>query len=714
MGVMLGIAGEEARKEAVDFIAKFHETGAAIRKIFGSVSPIHTLSRLAFYAIVEHQKFGSPGVTLGIESHELEVLQAMALSVIPGVDSNPERASDAVQDLLRLARENTQAFQYKSLLRLTDDDTKNRRIAVMERIRATTQTVRGTRQVFQTQKYLQDAAAQLDGEFLAEFGFSISHFISFFEGLAPTTADRMQILKGKARRWLMAEKPTLQIQYFLEDNPELTNHPLVSEAAPSMRTDEIRARLWMATETLFASVFQQHRPETETSEMRALHDMLMQRSLKFGDIAEEKIERIYLDNPVRLSPFVISPAGETYLFCVTGAIIAQLEILEELIRDRSGLSERYSDFKAIWLEQRVHEVVSSGFATAESFINSKWADAEGVPGETDCIVVLDKTIGLFEAKSGRITPPARRGAEDRLARQIDELMVKPSRQSARFAQLLRGEAGPISIETPGGPRRIGGSATREIIRVNIIFDTLGPLSACSKLLMRGGFVGENEPMAPTMSIFELELIFDLLPDQISRIHYLRRRMDLETSVLFDADEMDLLALYFHNCFCLGDLPPDAEGFSIYGWSDNLARVYDPDGVKRNPPKLKRIPLWESMIRVTEERADAGWTRFGYFLSNVPYREQWSLFRTQQSLFKRTRKLKPGQCAFSGAYNPGGGLTIVLCAGKNVSELGIYSHAEEAANNLMMQSGSKESLLIYWDTTFTAAPYTFIATMKRRG
>ena len=58
---------------------------------------------------------------------------------------------------------------------------------------------------------------------------------------------------------------------------------------------------------------------------------------------------------------------------------------------------------------------------------------------------------------------------------------------------------------------------REVIRVNILFDTLGPLTASTKQLVEAGFIAAGEPMAPSMSIFELETLLELMPDQIARL-----------------------------------------------------------------------------------------------------------------------------------------------------------------------------------------------------
>src|SRR3546814_14312558 len=105
-------------------------------------------------------------------------------------------------------------------------------------------------------------------------------------------------------------------------------------------------------------------------------------------------------------------------------------------------------------------------------------------------------------------------------------------------------------------------------------------------------------MAPSMSIFELETLFELLPDQISRLHYLRRRAELEAVTEFEADEMDLIAFYLETSFCIPQLEQEEGGFGIYGWSDRIARLYTLDGLAAKPDvSLKQIgtPSWRERV-----------------------------------------------------------------------------------------------------------------------
>lgn len=56
--------------------------------------------------------------------------------------------------------------------------------------------------------------------------------------------------------------------------------------------------------------------------------------------------------------------------------------------------------------------------------------------ETDLIVFIDSFALIIECKSGKVTPPALRGAPDRLRRRIQKLLIDPNIQSLRLKNAL--------------------------------------------------------------------------------------------------------------------------------------------------------------------------------------------------------------------------------------------------------------------------------------
>ena len=704
------LQGEAAKKD-------FDETFQKIRNICQSFNQIELLSRLAMVGISEQKGFGTPNFNPTLHAFELEIFQAVALADNLRLDWNQSNIAQAVEDSIGLLRRNSTAFREKSLLNLSGDRRGDKIAAVLDRIRTTTQSVRGARHAFQTRAYLRDLADGLDCHFQAHLGFNISEVIAFFENTAFRMDRELGSLTSTARRWVSASDPAKCLAFFREDNRECSNHPLLSEiSSRPVGLSETKGTLFAIFEENLRSIFQLKREEAVTaSGSDPLWNSFKRISLGFGDVKPDLIQHLHLSNPVGAKPLVSDGSGNYFLFCTQTTFANLIEILDELAAAKPPLTRAIETFKAEWLETKLNSIVSAAFPSGEAHSNAKWRDLDGKEGETDCILLIDKTVGLFEAKSGRITAPAKRGAPERLKRQINELLVDPSRQSARFETLLQTSTESVSFYTPSGISEIKGSDVREVFRINILFDTIGPLSTNTRRLIEAGFIDPDEPMAPCMSVFELETLLDLLPNQISRIHYLRRRCQLERNSLIEADEMDLIALYLATGFHIGEHEFSENGFSIYGWSDRIAGTYDHNGRRANTAiKLKQTAMWSRLLQAIENTGEIGWTRFGYRLCETRYADQWAVQKLKAQTFKRARRVKMGQACHTGVYSDEENrlMPIAICVGNHVSDFGIINHSQNAAHNIMMLAGTNDALVLYWDRSAPDLPYKFVATFKR--
>ena len=684
-----------------------------LREVFHGADQIDLLSRLAFLCVIGSPDGRAPRREPFVQAHELELLQAIALNSARVVRRDTAGMPQAVEDLLGLASEHTAAVREMSFARLGNDAARNRVEAVLDRMRGTTHSVRGPRHAYQTRAYCRDLAAAMDGEFETALGFTVTDVVDFLEGFAEQASRRLEALQVSARRWMRAGDASRMLQLFRADNPGLVDDEVVaglnSGRIPATQT---RAALHALFEEQLKDVFVVEWPGGGVRQER-LCEGVRRLSLRFGDVGDDALPHLKLGNPVQVRPFV-DDGGRLHLFCTQTALANMVELIDGMTEATPSLRKRCEKFKGRWLERRLQELVASAFPSGSTVDNARWRDADGKPGETDCILLVDKTVGLFEAKSGRISPPARRGAEDRLRHDIGKLLVEPSRQSARLAGLLRSGADGVELETPEGKATIPPSDIREIVRVNVLFDTLGPLTAGTRRLVEAGFVGPDEPMAPSMSVFELETLFDVLPDQVSRLHYLRRREQIERELMIEADEMDLIAFYIESSFCIPELASKERGFSIYGWSASVAQAYDHEGRRGRRPALKRTPFFNAMIAAIETSAGPGWTRFGHRLANVPYREQWTILRRRDEIARKARRLPPGQSAFSGVYDHGGvgGTVIGLCVGKDVSPYGIEAHSRENAVEIARLASADEGMVLYWDVCDKPGEPRFVASFKQ--
>lgn len=700
----LSLEAGEARQNAATAVER-------IRSVFERYDQVELLSRLAFATIVGNTP-GAPGGPI-LHQHELETLQAVALSLPRVVGSDPATLPDCVEILIEAAKAHTQSLSRTALADLSDDAARNKIAAVVDRMRTTTHTVRGPRHAYQTRSFCRDLATALDDAFLGSVGVTATDLIDLLESFAWHTNGVLVALRDASARWMGAHDPARALELFLLDNVDHADHPIVRDIRNGIiPPEQISPSLYCVFEQCFSAAFRIVWPNGLPRVARLKH-IVEEFALGFGDVEAGSLSHLRLGNPVRVKPFVRSGDGKgTYLFCTQTCLTSLVEMIDEVAARDPALRERVKTFKAQWLEARLQTLVAHAFPSGLTLSNADWHDAEGRNGETDCILVIDQTIGLFEAKSGRITAPAKRGAKDRLRREIDTLIVAPSRQSARLEAELKRGSGAMTFTTADGSVSVSRDNVREVFRVNVLFDTLGPLTAGTRALVEAGFILPGEPIAPTMSIFELETVFDLLPDQVSRLHYLRRRAEIERTLLVEADEFDLIALYLENAFCLGSLTGAEYGVSVYGWSERIAHVYDHEGERSAPPALRRTPFFQTMIAMLERRGQPGWTRFGHHLSSVPYRDQWAILKLRGDVARRARRVKPGQSVGSGAYGPlASGVAIGLCVGKDVSAGGIEAHSRTTAIDISRRSGSEDVIVLYWDVADVATDLRFIATFR---
>ncbi|MEZ2410409.1 hypothetical protein AB6806_26780 [Bosea sp. RCC_152_1] len=347
--------------------------------------------------------------------------------------------------------------------------------------------------------------------------------------------------------------------------------------------------------------------------------------------------------------------------------------------------------------------------------NVKWSDDGGKTAwESDLVAIIDKTMLVFEAKSAKIKSAARRGAVQSLKEALHELVVAPSEQSLRLKQRVLEARGPITFQTRQGLLEINPHDVRDIIRINVLQDAVGPLSAHWPQLKAAGLIPQNSDIAPSMSIFELETVFDVLTQEIERCHYLSRRAELERNAVYFADELDLLAVYLGTQFIIGEDEFDGRPLQWYGASLRIAPTYNDAGEKQ-PLRISisRTPFWSRLLTALEEKRPTGWTRFGHRLLNVDLTGQRKIERLMKQGLRQVT-LRP-DCFFSTGLTLGSPQrlqTIAIGVGSPASPGQFDANLTHIAESAFVQGGQEDLLLIYWFIPRTSEPYDFIGIFKR--
>lgn len=694
--------GEEA---AQHFDATLEQLSVLARKY----SPLEILARLAMTTITSQARFGFRDYDPALHVYHLEFFQAVALSEPLHPDHEDGAISDVTNEIIRLVNENSEAFRNRELRAATSDGRTNALNNLIDQVQVTTQTVRGARHAFQTRHYLRELAEEVDVDFERELGCTLSAFLDFIESIATILNERLEAFRARHRSWMMA--PTIEKagKLFGEANTDLAGSSEVREILEAYNDlTQVRYALLTLVEDQFAPIFRIPKPCEP-----ALRGLVDRMSLKFGDVNRAEIARLHLDNPVWRKPFITLDKNDFFWPNPQSLFAFLVEIVDELTDRSPRLKARIEKAKSRWLEKKLGQILKHAFPSATVLTSVHWTGFDGVARETDAVVLIDKVIAIFEAKSGRVSPPARRGAQDRLRREIKRLIVEPSEQSEALRATLARKS--LTVHCDQGTANVISADFRECLRVNILFDTIGTLSAHWPQLLEHELVDSSARLAPTMSVFELETIFDALPTEIRRLHYLKRREEIERHATYVADELDLLALYFQTSFSIGALEFSDRGFGIYGFSEIVAKSYDHEG--RSPDfslSVKESSLWRRLLTNLEQRKPVGWTRFGFRLCSISYKSQIKAGRELEKAFKKARRIRSGGAVHFGFCEgpPRHRNVLALSVGKSLSEPGIISHCNDAGAQAMIEADATSCLVIHHDFDAKPGDFRYIATMNR--
>lgn len=184
-------------------------------------------------------------------------------------------------------------------------------------------------------------------------------------------------------------------------------------------------------------------------------------------------------------------------------------MMETIIRQDSDLWTKYEQRRGDYLEEETARLFANAFPFAPVFRGSQWHDPiTSKDYENGLLVVVDSYLIIVESKAGRVTAPARRGADARLQYTVDKLVQDPSEQSARFAEFLLQHPGQHRFSTKHGTtNNIDTSAVQVVIRLNTTLDHLGILAARVSDLQAADFVAQDVEPVPTILATDLALVF---------------------------------------------------------------------------------------------------------------------------------------------------------------------------------------------------------------
>lgn len=217
---------------------------------------------------------------------------------------------------------------------------------------------------------------------------------------------------------------------------------------------------------------------------------------------------------------------------------------------------------------------------------------------------------------------------------IQDLVVTPTEQANRFAAFLLAHRGLVRLNTRrGAVNEIDTFEVRRVVRINVTFESLLTLAAHWPTLRDAGWVVDAQ--STTMALLDLQVVFDVLPTQGHRLHYLLRRAELESHTRYFGDELDLLGFYLDTGFDIGELEFGESELWLYGHSREIDD-YLLAHLRRQRPRKPRIRVsrwWQAMLTRLETHQPVGWSLLATLLVDMGYDAQLEFRRGYYRLLR---------------------------------------------------------------------------------
>ena len=425
---------------------KYEKSLSQLLKIAKNQHPLSLLSILAAYATMGRIK--NDGTTEsflgeGLGQPQIELMQAICLTVPWDENNHLPQSPQDVEVIFETLEGVSTSFSFTRFADINLNWSNEERAIrqIQEFIRGRTHLVRNWGYYNQVISILREIFSPLDDLYIQDKGFSASNALDFFTLLVKTVEEKTNQRISK-----------LSELYQIKDTSELIYEYHKWRGLKKSKADEFITKLEVNKRDIkevFAMVLshadfclsenytfsKQLISESLKLDDKTINNLFETFSYKFGDLKEENPDFLFLANPIWKKPLI--RISENEVFCPMPQVFFSFAhtTLDALLRSNDKNNKTLSDQKSSYLESKIEEIVKTRFPEAITISGLKWHIGD-VEYETDLICIIDSQIIIIEAKSGKISDTAMRGAPQRLKRDLDELLLEPSIQSLRLKNLL--------------------------------------------------------------------------------------------------------------------------------------------------------------------------------------------------------------------------------------------------------------------------------------
>jgi hypothetical protein len=658
----------------------------------------------------------------GIHQHHAELLQALMLTIAPEDWGTGPIVPDAMQSLFDDLPRLFDAFFLQRTLAAENlfDEQEIAAFSLQERVRLHTMGVRNWAHFGSVHRISAELYGALDARFATYYGFGCTDLIDLMHSVVTEFERRQTEHWARFHRVLRGKSVRQVFRLYFKEVPDLVGDAETMLAAwPGGSVDAAKAAVMAHYDLRLSRCGEFTSDEIASSTGRPkeiVERVLRSLSLAPGALAGQKVEHLFLGNPVWQTPVV--DLGEVFFLPMPQAFFSHVHRVMDRLAAEAGLKHALEAARPAYLQRKLEQILTAALPGATVKHNVKWRVGDQ-QFETDVLAVVDRTVLIAEAKANHLTPEGLRGAPARVKRHVQEMVLAPSLQSERLAKLVAAaKSGDAFAVATAAALGIDPSAVDGVVRLSVTLDDFSVLSAAEGEFKKVGWVPADHDLAPTITVADLLCVVDILDSPVSLLHYLSGRSRLQKAATLLGDELDYFGLYLETGFHL-ELPECDSALLASGMSATIDRYYDASdaGISTPKPKARMGVLFSRIVgRLAQSRPES-WTTLGLLLLDAAGpAEQVRFERSLDGLRAAVRKhnREPGHVntIFFQPKRPGG------------AQVGFYLFPERLAGEakLLMQSLAREaleasdvgSIVLFgrctdnWDL-----PYQLLLRMKRR-
>lgn len=547
---------------------------------------------------------------------------------------------------------------------------------------------------------------QFDEELIPLLGYGISDVLSLFEwiptmvseGLTMRVKESYQAIHGAYTESRKVRRGQSHLIVDESQNEVVRDLAKLSDAKAEHYATFANIQWLLAGADLVSTFSIKQLADASGLTREKIAAILRDFALHFGEVADEFVEP-QATHALKRRPLI---EHQGIVFCPAPGLLdwSIQAALEENIKAKSEtLWQRYQKNRHDYLVSTTAALLRRVMpeALVETNLTYTVEAQESTVTELDALCLFDRQVFLIEAKAADLTDPAKRGAPERLERDLGTIVGAPHAQANRARELIL--ASEEAVFTPQLSAKQVRLRRREVSHLYMVSVSLAPIGHLTALMQNppDGGVGSSfflpGQYSWMVSLYDLMVIADLIEIPAMFPHYVsRRERAAKLGVLIAHDELDVFGFYLKEGLYLEDFGSDPQRtkLQLASYTTSMDDYYAyTTGIRETParkPKQQMDPPYRRLIEAVAESRLPGRVAMVMQLldlSTASRRKLIEMFQRARNIQKRERRLV--DMTIYGESEEGWAITIMVDADEQRLAQTLDQYGELKQNQLQAKT-----------------------------